>query len=96
VREHAGFVAISRAGANPGRVGRLVLASTAPRFTGAIREARMARVAEHQGRPYFEDAVAALREQQAGSYTTDEELIALYERAGRVMAAPDEDIEVIG
>jgi pimeloyl-ACP methyl ester carboxylesterase len=72
-----------------------VLASTAPRFTDAIRGVRMGRVAEHQGRLYFEDAVAALQDQQAGRYETDEELTALYERAGRVMAPTGEDIEPV-
>jgi pimeloyl-ACP methyl ester carboxylesterase len=89
---HGGFVAMAWAGRNPERVSRLVLASTAPRFTDAIRGLRMARVAEHQGAPYFEDAVAALQEQQAGHYSTDEELAALYERAGPVLAPPGENI----
>jgi pimeloyl-ACP methyl ester carboxylesterase len=92
---HGGFVAIVWAGENPERVGRLVLADTAPRFTDAIRGLRMERVVSHQGRPYFEDAVAALQDQQAGRYATDEELAALYERAAPLSAPLGEDIAPI-
>ena len=89
---HGGFVAMAWAGTNPGRVGRLVLAGTAPRFTDVIRRARMDRVASHQGQPYFEDALAALLEQQAGKYGSDERLAALYERAAPILAPLGEDI----
>jgi proline iminopeptidase len=89
---HGGFVAITWAGLYPERVRRLVLAGTAPRFTEAIRQRRAERVASHQGQPYFEDALAALQDQQAGNYSSDEELIALYERAGPVLAPLGEDI----
>jgi pimeloyl-ACP methyl ester carboxylesterase len=91
-RSHGGFVAMAWAGTNPGRVGRLVLAGTAPRFTDVIRRARMDRVASHQGQPYFEDALAALLEQQAGKYGSDEQLAALYERAAQILAPLGEDI----
>jgi pimeloyl-ACP methyl ester carboxylesterase len=92
---HGGFVAMVWAGTHPDRVGRLVLANTAPRFTDAIRSLRMERVAAHQGQPYFEDGVAALMEQQAGNYTNDEELAGLYVRAGSVLVSPGEDIAPI-
>jgi pimeloyl-ACP methyl ester carboxylesterase len=83
---HGGFVAMAWAGAHADRVGRLVLASTAPRFTDAIRTRRSQRVAEHQGQPYFADAMAALRAHQAGEYRTDEELARLFERESRALA----------
>jgi proline iminopeptidase len=89
---HGGFVAMTWGGTYPERVDRLVLASTAPRFTDVIRGLRQERVAAHHGQPYFEDAVAALQDQQAGNYASDEELVALYERAGPVLAPPGEDI----
>jgi proline iminopeptidase len=92
---HGGFVAMTWAGTHPDRVGRLVLASTAPRFTDALRARRAERVASHQGRPYFEDAVAALADQQAGNYADDEELAALYARAGRVLAPVGADLEAV-
>ena len=83
---HGGFVAMAWAGAHPDRVDRLVLASTAPRFTDAIRTRRFQRVAEHQDQPYFADAMAALQAHQAGEYETDEELARLYERESRLFA----------
>jgi proline iminopeptidase len=89
---HGGFVAMAWAGAHADRVGRLVLASTAPRFTDAIRSARMQRVAEHRGQPYFEDAVAALQAHQAGAYATDEELADLYRRESVLFAMPGADL----
>jgi proline iminopeptidase len=92
---HGGFVAMVWAGTHPDRVGRLILANTAPRFTDAIRARRMGRVAEHQGQPYFEDGVAALMEQQAGNYSNDQQLADLYVRAGSVLVSPGEDIEPI-
>jgi pimeloyl-ACP methyl ester carboxylesterase len=93
---HGGFVAIVWAGTHPDRVGRLVLASTATRFTDEIRRRRLAPIATHQGRPYFEDAVAALQDQQSGNYSSDEELLALYERAGRVLVPLGTDVEPVG
>jgi proline iminopeptidase len=92
---HGGFVAITWAGTHRERVGRLVLASTAPRFTDAIRARRRERVAAHAGTPYFADAVAALEDQQAGRYGSDAELAALYERAGPVLVPPGGDVEPI-
>jgi len=89
---HGGFVAMTWGGAYPDRVGRLVLASTAPRFTNVIRGLRQERVASHHGQPYFEEAIAALQDQQAGSYGSDQELAALYERAGPVFVPLGEDI----
>jgi len=89
---HGGFVAIAWAGSSPERVGRLVLAGTAPRFTDTIRALRRARVESHAGQPYFADAIAALQLQQAGAYATDAELVALYERAGPVLAPLGGDI----
>ncbi len=89
---HGGFVAITWAGTHPERVGRLVLAATAPRFTDAIRARRRERVAAHAGQPYFADAIAALEDQQAGRYGSDAELGALYERAGPVLVPPGGDL----
>ena len=79
---HGGFVAMTWAARYPESVGRLVLASTAPRFTDAIRAARRARAASHEGRPYYEDAMEAARLRAEGRYETDEELTELYRREG--------------
>ena len=92
---HGGFVAMVWAGTYPDRVDRLILANTAPRFTDALRTRRMERATRHQGQPYFEDAIAALQAQQAGSYATDDELVALYQRAVAVMAPVGADISPI-
>jgi pimeloyl-ACP methyl ester carboxylesterase len=84
---HGGFVAMIWASRYGEHVGKLVLASTAPRFTKAIRQARMDRVASHEGQPYFTDAMEALRAHEEGQYAGDEELAALYRREG-VLFAP--------
>lgn len=81
-----GFVAINWAGNHPDRVGRLVLAGTTPRFSDAIREERVARAMEHREESYFEDAMRAMQRQQAGDYSSDEELGALYEAASPLFA----------
>jgi pimeloyl-ACP methyl ester carboxylesterase len=93
---HGGFVAMTWAGDHPERVGRLVLASTTPRFTDDIRQARMGRVASHQGQPYFDDAVQALRAHQQGGFGSDEELRDLYRREGVLLAPVGADISLIG
>lgn len=82
---HGGFVAMTWASQHPERVGRLVLSNTAPRFTDAIREARIAMVSAHAGEPWFSDAVAALQAHQAGAYADDAELVALLERESRAL-----------
>lgn len=90
-----GFVAINWAGNHPDRVGRLVLAGAVPRFTDEIRQARIERAMGHQDEPYFRDAMDALQKQQSGDYSSDEELGALYERAGRVFVLHGIDLEAI-
>jgi len=89
---HGGFVAMAWGGAHPDRVGRLVLANTAPRFTDDIRQARAQRAASHQGQPYFEDAMDALRAHQEGRYRDDEELAGLYRRESPLLAPLGADV----
>jgi pimeloyl-ACP methyl ester carboxylesterase len=71
---HGGVVAAAYAAAHPDRVERLVLASTLARFAaeqGAVMEAAMdAKAAE----PWYADARAALEDEQAGRFASDEEL----------------------
>jgi len=93
---HGGFVAMAWAGNHPDRVGRLILASTAPRFSDTIRQARMERAASHQGQPYFQDAIDAMRAHSAGEYANDAELIALYERELPLFAPFGTDVSVVG
>jgi pimeloyl-ACP methyl ester carboxylesterase len=71
---HGGVVAAAYAAAHRGRVERLVLASTLARFAaeqGAVMEAAMEAKA---GQPWYADARAALEDEQAGRFETDEEL----------------------
>ena len=63
-----------------------MLASTAPRFTAAIRQARMERVASHEDQPYFAGAMEAMRRREAGDYAGDAELTELYRREGILFA----------
>ncbi|HEY7620918.1 MAG TPA: alpha/beta hydrolase [Solirubrobacteraceae bacterium] len=93
---HGGFVAMTWAGANPERVGRLVLANTTPRFTDGIREARMERVRSHQDQPYYEDAVAAMRDHHEGRYADDAELLELYRRESPLFAPVGADLTLVG
>lgn len=88
---HGGFVAMTWAGTYPESVGRLVLASTAARFTRATRDGRARRIESHRGRPYYEDALAALAAHQEGRFADDAELSALYLREWRVLVPADAD-----
>jgi proline iminopeptidase len=83
---HGGFVAMAWAGAHPERVGRLVLASTAPRFIDEIRDAQRQRVGSHHGQPYFDDAMQALQAHQRGEYADDDELGELRRRESPLFA----------
>jgi proline-specific peptidase len=77
---HGGIVAIAYAAAFPGRVRRLVLASTLARFH-AEQEAAMAEgMRRHEHEPWYADAVAALEAEQAGAFSTQEELAELTRR----------------
>jgi pimeloyl-ACP methyl ester carboxylesterase len=83
---HGGFVAMTWASTHPDRVRRLIIASSAPRFTPVIREMRAARIASHEGEPHYEDSVAAFAAHEAGGFASDAELSALSAREYRVFA----------
>ena len=71
---HGGVVAMAYAVAYPGRVRKLVLSSTLPRF-GPEQEAAMhAGMEKRLSQPWCADAMAALEEEQAGHFSTDQEL----------------------
>jgi pimeloyl-ACP methyl ester carboxylesterase len=93
---HGGFVAMTWAGTHPERVGRLVLANTTPRFTDAIRAARQERARSHEGQPYYEDAMDALRAHQQGRFASDDELTDLYRREMSLFAPVGADIAPVG
>ena len=74
---HGGVVAAAYAAAHPERVERLVLASTLARFAAEQEAAMQADMDAKAGEPWYEDAKAALDDEQEGRFETDEELAAL-------------------
>lgn len=74
---HGGVVAQAYAASHPVRVQRLVLASTLAHF-GQEQEAAMRQgMDKRSNQPWAEDAMAALEDEQAGHFSTDEDLSAL-------------------
>jgi proline iminopeptidase len=71
---HGGVVAQAYAARHPERVERLVLASTLARFGEPQQEAMREGMDKRSGQPWYPDAVAALEEEQAGKFSSDEEL----------------------
>jgi pimeloyl-ACP methyl ester carboxylesterase len=77
---HGGAVAQAYAAAHPGRVRRLVLASSLARF-GAEQEAAMrAGMEKRSGQPWYPDAAAALQEEQDATFIDDQQLADLFFR----------------
>ncbi len=74
---HGGIVAMAYASAHPDRVERLVLASTLARFAKEQEAAMRAGMESRAGEPWYADAVAALEAEQAGQFSSDEELAEL-------------------
>jgi pimeloyl-ACP methyl ester carboxylesterase len=74
---HGGVVAAAYAAAHPERVEQLVLASTLARFAAEQEAAMQADMDAKAGEPWYEDAKAALDDEQEGRFETDEELAAL-------------------
>jgi proline-specific peptidase len=77
---HGGVVAQAYAAAYPGRVRRLVLASSLARF-GAPQEAAMrAGMDKRSGEAWYPDAVGALDEEQEAKFADDRQLTDLFFR----------------
>lgn len=74
---HGGVVAMAYAAARPERVARLVLVATLARFAAEQEEAMAEAMQQHADEPWFGDAQAALEEEQAANFASDEELSAL-------------------
>jgi pimeloyl-ACP methyl ester carboxylesterase len=74
---HGGVVAQAYAARYPDRVERLVLASTLARFQSAQEAAMETAMQARAGEPWYEDAMEALRAEQAGDWGSDEELGAI-------------------
>jgi proline iminopeptidase len=71
---HGGVVAMAYAARYPARVGRLILASTLARWAPEQESAMNEAMAGHEAEPWYEDALAALQTEQAGDFSSDEEL----------------------
>jgi pimeloyl-ACP methyl ester carboxylesterase len=71
---HGGVVAMAYAARYPERVGRLILASTLARWAPEQERAMQEAMAGHEAEPWYEDALEALQAEQAGEFSTDEEL----------------------
>jgi proline-specific peptidase len=71
---HGGVVAQAYAAEHPGRVGKLVLASTLARFGSSQEAAMRAGMDKRSGQPWYADAVAALEAEQDGTFENDQEL----------------------
>ena len=71
---HGGVVAMAYASAYPARVRRLVLASTLARFGPDQEKAMRQGMDKRLTQPWAADAVAALEEEQAGHFSSDDEL----------------------
>lgn len=76
---HGALVAVKYAAQYPERIRRLVLVAVATRFSHDQVEAMQAGMQRRSGEPWFEDAVAAIKEEQDGLFRDDAEL-------GRIVA----------
>ena len=77
---HGGIVAMAYAAAYPGRVRKLVLASTLARFGPEHEAAMRSGIEKRATQPWATDAAAALAEEQNGGFKTDEQLAELVYR----------------
>jgi proline-specific peptidase len=77
---HGGVVAIAYAAHYPGNVRRLVLANSLARFGEEAEQAMAAGIASRAGESWVEDAQRALEDEEAGRYSTPEELMAIVKR----------------
>jgi pimeloyl-ACP methyl ester carboxylesterase len=71
---HGGVAAQAYAAKYPGRVRRLVLASTLARFAPEQEAAMRAGMDKRSNQPWYADAAAALDDEQAVKFVTDREL----------------------
>jgi proline-specific peptidase len=77
---HGGVVAMAYAATHPGRVSRLVLASTLARFGPEQEQAMRTGMEKRMTQPWCADAMAALEAEQAGRFESDQELSELVMR----------------
>jgi len=77
---HGGVVAQAYAAAYPGRVRRLILASSLARFGREQEAAMRAGMDRRSGQPWYADAAAALEEEQKVTFADDRQLTDLFFR----------------
>jgi len=73
---HGGIVAMAYASAHPGRVSRLVLACTLAAWSEEAEAAMQRGIEKRRYEPWFAAAAKAIEEEQAGEFSSVEELIA--------------------
>ncbi len=71
---HGGIVAMAYAAKHPDRLERLILASTFARWAPEQEAAMEEAIGSHADEPWYADAKAALDAEQAGEFTTDQEM----------------------
>lgn len=71
---HGGVVAQAYAAKFPGRVRALVLSSTLARFASEQESAMQKGIEKRTGQAWYQDALAALEEEQAGNFETDKQM----------------------
>lgn len=71
---HGGVVAQAYAATHPARVRRLILASTLARFGPEMAAAMREGMDRRSNQPWYPDALAALEAEQAGNFSSDQEL----------------------
>jgi len=71
---HGGMVAQAYAAAHPGRVSKLVLASTLARFAPEQESAMRTAMEKRSNESWYSDAVAALEAEQSAEFDNDEQL----------------------
>ena len=69
---HGGVVAQAYAAKHPGRVGKLILASTLARFGPGQKAAMQAGMELRSAQPWYPAALAALETEESGDFDTDE------------------------
>jgi proline iminopeptidase len=77
---HGGAVAMSYAAAHPSRVSRLLLVDTLAVWGEEAEAAMLAAIERRRDELWFEDAAQAVDEEQAGSFSSVDELIANLQR----------------
>ena len=86
---HGGVVALDYAAAHPTRVRRLIAADTLVRLQPEEQQTLMAR---HENEAWFDDAKRALEQEDAGEYSTEEELDEIVRRFMPLYFAAFDDV----